>query len=121
MSVGADEAPKLKLSEIIAAMDADRIELDCKAVLAVCSSTNSVSMLNVPMLDITIKSDTVLLLIHNGLSQLMHEAMQWKPEALVAFALAMGREEAMNSLKGSSSELIKELSKAFAGKEDCHE
>lgn len=117
MPVGADEAPKLKLSEIIAAIDADRIELDCKAVLAVCSSTHSVSMLNVPMLDITERTDSVLLLIHAGLSRLMHEAKIFSPEALAALAAAMGREESMNRFKGA----IEELSKDRAGKEDCHE
>ena len=125
MSVGADEAPKFKLSEIVAAMDDDRIELDCKAILSVRSSTQSISMLNVKMLDITEKHDQVLMLIFGGLSRLMHEAIKWKPEALAAFAEAMGREEAMNSLKGSREErikeLIKELIKALVGKEDCHE
>lgn len=117
MSVGADEAPKLKLSEIISAMNDDRIELDCKAVIAICSDTQSISMLNVPMLDITKKSDTVLLLIYNGLSQLMHEAMQWKPEALVAFALALGRAESLRGIQGA----IEELRKDRAGKGVDHE
>lgn len=117
MSVGADEAPKLKLSEIIAAMNDDRIELDCKAVIAICSDTQSISMINVPMMDITKKSDMVLLLIYNGLSQLMHEAMQWKPEALVAFALAYGRDDLRDGLKDAMCGIVKEI----AGKEDCHE
>lgn len=117
MSVGADEAPKFKLSEIIAAMNDDRIELDCKAVIAVCSSTQSISMINVPMLDITKRSETVLLLIHNGLSRLLTEASSFRPEALAAFAAAMGREVSCDRMANSVSGLLKEL----AGKEDCHE
>lgn len=117
MSVGADEAPKLKLSEIIEAIEADRIELDCKAVLAVCSSTHSVSMLNVPMLDVTQRTDSVLLLIHNGLSQLMHEAMNFREEALAALAAAMGRAETLRGIQGA----IEELGKDLAGKGVDHE
>lgn len=112
MSVGADEAPKLKLSEIIAAMDADRIELDCKAVLAVCSSTQSVAMLNVSMLDVTRRTDSVLLLIHAGISHLMHEAMNFREEALAALAAAMGRAETLRGIQGA----IEELRKDRAGK-----
>ena len=117
MSVGADEAPKLKLSEIIAAIDADRIELDCKAVLAVCSSTHSVAMLDVPMLDVTERTDTVLLLIYVGLARLMHEAMNFREEALAALAAAMGRAETRRGIQGA----IEALRKDRAGKEDCHE
>lgn len=116
MSVGAD-APKFKLSEIIAAMNDDRIELDCKAVIAVCSSTQAISMLKMSMLDIKESSDTVLLLIHKGLSQLLTEASLYRPEALAVFAAAMGRDALGDGVKDAMVGLVK----AIAGKEDCHE
>lgn len=93
MTAGADAAPgkKYKLSEIIAALIADDVELDAKGILAYCNEDETGSRCNLNFLAADNRTDLSMNLIHLGCSQLMVEAMNYNPVALGIFAQAHGR------------------------------
>lgn len=93
MTAGADAAPgkKYKLSDIIAALIADDVELDAKGILAYCNEDETGSLCNLNFLAADNRTDLSMNLIHLGCSQLMVEAMNYDPVALGIFAQAHGR------------------------------
>ena len=94
VTAGADEAPvKLKLSDIVAAMRAGAIELDCKAVLAFCDEEGSCSVLDFNLLSFGKKSDVSLMMVHLGVPALMKGAMARHPRCSSALVEAACRSE----------------------------
>lgn len=109
MTAGADAAPgkKYKLSDIIAALKKDDVELDVKGVLAYCDEGKTGCVCNLNRMDANRTSDLSMTLIHLGCSQLMVEAMQYNPEALGVFAQAHGRAICKKKEKEASKEFLR--------------
>lgn len=82
-TAGTDAAPekKMKLSEIMSAMESGNVELDCKAALLGFGVDYSSCYLNADKLDIKDVRDTQMMLVYRGVRRLIIDGMNFNPEA----------------------------------------
>lgn len=102
MSAPAVAGGKLKLSEIISALRAHEVELDCKAVLAFCDAERSISVFDFDRCVAKNSLDLQMANIALGVGALMSAAMNFEPRACAALAEEAARarfiENAVESL-----------------------
>lgn len=113
-TVGAEVAPvkKYKMSEIIEALKTHNIESDCGGFLLGVDDDGAHSLLDLDQMDIHRAHDFRKVIVHEGLSQLVSEAMRAEPEALAAFAAAGGRAAS----SAATREMMTDLLGAIAGR-----
>lgn len=84
--------PIYKLSEIVAALKEDRVEIDTLAVLACVTEDGFfVSLLDIDRLIAKKQKHIALIVMHGGLPQLMWEQVKMRPETMAIFAAADAR------------------------------
>lgn len=83
---------KLKLSEVVAALENGTLELDCKAVLAVVSKEHTWGLFDRDLVDVSDRDDVQLLQLFLGLPAIACQFMRCEPEAMAALAAAYGRD-----------------------------
>lgn len=111
MSAPAAAGGKLRLSEIISAIRAHEVELDCKAVLAFCDADRAIAVFDFNRCDAKNSDDLQLANVAVGVGALMAAAMCFEPHACEALAGAAARNRVIENALETFS----------AGKEDCHE
>lgn len=116
MMASAEQAPvkKYKLSEIIAAIRARDVELDCKAGLAWYTEGASGSIINLPLLKIDNRDDFAMICLHNGLAAIISLALSFDYEALAMLVKMEYRHLRMKAEADCQSYL---LSKAVAAED----
>ncbi len=104
MSAPAVAGGKLRLSEIISALRAHEVELDCKAVLAFCDEDASAVVFDFNRCVAKNSLDLQLANVAVGVGALMTAAMCFEPHACEALAGACARHRFIENALGAVSD-----------------
>jgi len=106
MSAPASAGGKLRLSEVVRALRAGDVELDCKAVVLTADEEGVCSVFDFDRAAVKNVGDVKLLLLHCGLQALASQVMADVPEAVAAVAAADARSRQMRGQAGLLGELL---------------
>lgn len=112
---------KLKLSEIIAALENESLEPDRKALLLIVDKDHTRGLFDHNLLDVSDEGDIQLLQLKSGLTALACQFMSMEPEAMAAVAAAYGRSQQKQRMADCLEELRGRLTECKAGHDDGKE
>jgi len=115
VSASAVAGGKLKLSEVVRALRAGEVELDCRDFILVAGDSGIASAFDVDSVNAKSRIDVALLQLFVGVQALVSEYLSYEPEAHAAVAAAYARGRRMVLLKQVSED------EAEDGKGVCHE
>lgn len=128
MSAPASAGGKLRLSDVVRALRAHELELDCKAVLLSVNEDGAYSVFDIGRVDLHNSDDIKLLLLHLGLQALAVQTLNNEPDAVAAVAAADARHrkpvkgvEGLLEIVRDEMATAHEKAEAEDGKEVCHD
>jgi len=125
ISAPASAGGKLRLSDVVRALRAGDVELDCKAVLLAVNEDGVTAAFDVDQVQANSRIDVGFLNMFVGVQALVSEYMDYKPEAHAAVAAAYARERRRiiweASVEDAAEVEAKAKAEAVDGKEVCHD